>query len=162
MSHSKYLSSHIALNFVPVFNALHLLQATLDFSSVCTLHSETTEVFWCNGFSPFCNPPRRAHTVRETLWRHRTSMTWDSGHGLATQTLGAETKWHSTKCVKQSAICTVCGKQDTYSYWRLKTAQWSQEIFGAINFWCDTVSQFKSRWRVSSELLMTMNRPVTG
>jgi len=31
MPHSKYLSSHIALNFVPIFNALHLLQATLDF-----------------------------------------------------------------------------------------------------------------------------------
>jgi len=30
------------------------------------------------------------------------------------------------------------------------------------NFGCDTVSQFKGRWRVSSELLMTMSRPVTG
>jgi len=70
----KYFSSHIAFNFVPVFNYLHLLQERLDFSSVFTLLSETTEVLWRNGFSPFCTSPGCAHTVREPLWRHRTSM----------------------------------------------------------------------------------------
>jgi len=57
---------------------------------------------------------------------------------------------------------TVCDMHGMWNTRYLQLLVTKDSSVKPINFGCDTVSQFKGRWRVSSGLLMTMSRPVTG
>jgi hypothetical protein len=99
--------------------------------------------FLMNGFSPLCSSPCCAHTVREPLWRHRTSMTCDSGR----------VKPHKRYTMRGDQVAfdemcrTVC---DMHGIWNTRYLQLLVIKGSSVkprNFGCDTVSQFKGRWR---------------
>jgi len=71
----------MAFNLVPVFHTLRLLQTRLDFSSVFTLHSETTSYLMKRIFASLQLSPLRPHSAGATVTsqdqydvRHRTCV----------------------------------------------------------------------------------------